>query len=68
LLYVYIGTSLGSLLGGFIFETYGGSVMFRYFGIYALAYGVVYYLIHVAMDYFGVGNYYLNMESVDQIF
>ncbi|XP_046440617.1 major facilitator superfamily domain-containing protein 6-like isoform X4 [Daphnia pulex] len=46
-----IGTSIGSLFGGFIYESYGGAIMFRSFGIYALVYGAIYSLSHFAMDF-----------------
>lgn len=48
---IWTGTSIGSLLGGFIYESYGGAIMFRSFGIYALIYGTLYALCHFAMDY-----------------
>lgn len=37
-----LGTSIGSLLGGYVFQTYGGAAMFRSFGIYALLVGIAY--------------------------
>ena len=45
------GTSIGSLLGGFVFEAYGGAIMFRSFGVYALIYGIIYSICNLAIDY-----------------
>ena len=44
------GTSVGSLLGGFIFQNYGGATMYRSFGIYTLIFGIFYSSIHAFMD------------------
>jgi hypothetical protein len=44
------GTAVGSLLGGFIFQNYGGAVMYRSFGIYTLIFGILYSSIHAFMD------------------
>ncbi|XP_046647849.1 major facilitator superfamily domain-containing protein 6-like isoform X2 [Daphnia pulicaria] len=45
-----IGTAVGSLLGGFIFQNYGGAIMYRSFGIYTLIFGILYSSIHAFMD------------------
>lgn len=42
--YKCIGIAIGSLLGGYIFERYGGPVMFRCFGGLSLAIGILYSL------------------------
>lgn len=44
------GTAVGSLLGGFIFQNFGGAVMYRSFGIYTMIFGIVYSAIHIFMD------------------
>ena len=44
------GTAIGSLLGGFIFQNYGGATMYRSFGIYTLVFGILYASIHAFMD------------------
>lgn len=44
------GTAVGSLLGGFIFQNYGGAIMYRSFGIYTLIFGILYSSIHAFMD------------------
>lgn len=50
-IFFVIGTSLGSLVGGIIYEQYGGSVMFRSFGIYSLVFGATFSLLNLVMDY-----------------
>lgn len=45
-----IGTSIGSLLGGYIFQNYSGAAMFRFFGIFSLLVGIIYSSIHIFMD------------------
>ncbi len=37
-----IGTSTGSMLGSFIFRSYGGAVAFRSFGVYVLVIAVLF--------------------------
>jgi len=45
-----IGTSIGSLLGGVIFQTYGGVVLFRSMGLFALITGVLFSLSNLFLD------------------
>ncbi|XP_063837485.1 major facilitator superfamily domain-containing protein 6 [Ostrinia nubilalis] len=42
-----VGTSLGSFIGGRLYETYGGKNTFQWFGISSLVFGV----IHMAVQY-----------------
>ena len=44
------GTSIGSLLGGVIFQTYGGVVLFRSMGLFALITGVLFSLSNLFLD------------------
>ena len=48
---ICLGTSIGSLLGGAIFQTYGGVVAFRSFGIYALLASAVFSLSHILISW-----------------
>ena len=45
-----LGVAIGNLLGGFLYERYGGAMLFRSFGIYVFVYGIIYCLIHVVID------------------
>lgn len=47
-----IGVSSGSLLGGFLMQTYGGSITFRAFGIGAICLSIVHHFVHRFMDDF----------------
>lgn len=45
-----LGIAVGSLLGGFIFQKYGGATMYRSFGIYTIVFGIVYSSVHFFID------------------
>lgn len=45
-----IGTSIGSLLGGYIFQNYDGVVLFRSFAIFSLTAGVLFSLANLVVD------------------
>jgi len=45
-----IGTSIGSLLGGLIFQKYGGVILFRSWGVFALSTGILFALANLFLD------------------